>query len=1209
MPENTSCSSVSSQSFRGRKDWGGWDEAGWSADPAASAGSLEAIPLPGFFRMRRAQAEPPKAIKEFIALHQLGNVKLPKLKRGEHRPAIFAGSDPAHDGRRGAVDDGRGDTLGRMATAVHKGFLRQRARCHPGLQTSSAPLPERPEVAFIGASNVGKSSLLNSLTRTQQLAPAKEALEPILILLGAAAQQEQAQLRRAGLSATIALQTLSNACISQKLTWACDDASLLQRTASAPAGLLQAEELPSVASITFAPGSEWMMGWRRKSPSALQVEKSEPEPEILRMERKASLLDAPVIRTLSGRTSEPSGPPPSTHPDSDAESSAEFFGLETPGPAGPAGGHGGGLPTSPKLTPNVRKEEPERPERERPEPRRMAAELPPPPLPPAQEPKAETEPKEPKAKGEPAEPEAPAAPAVETASSAPAAVETPAPTRNAAAEEAASWIDIMIPGAQTVLHVKNPEEIEATSSDPNPQVATFRTNNVTVEAVPLVPNERLSVSQTLKGNRTLLVEALEALQEAGAGSGRPFDVATAALAAMERALSEATLTSRDIEEADVREKAALDKSESLEEKAAELSKTLEDIADGVAEASAQQVAKGAEEALRLRGLWQEDVNGSLLAEQEKREQITRLAQQLSTVARSGVTALKAVTLGLHLEVNLTAAAASFRRRFALSNESSGSLWQLPEAEELATVGKVPVAELQRYKEVLLGKLKDLRILPPPVGSAPLTAEIASKDGPKVTLELLTKNETASDFKTLQEDLKLASRQLQNATSHVQEMSKEVEAADAAARSLDLVAARKQNLTQELLGIVEATEKLSKGISDFPQAEAGEAISVATSVANRSAALEEGASKARRVAALLRSAELDFEESLNRSTEATARLANAGEDAQSQLLQALKAAASGLRLANASGAKVDFSGLLELFGKGTLGVAGQDLVPVFQARAQVNVTTSREQAIANLPYDRFFAPASTSTKAEETEAEEEVKEAVLLPSTSSRPKTRELEEENWMPGPNSGGRCGAMRSSERMRPKAVLFSMACVLSLLVADDPGVTRSIDWYKCSRLPLDVIDLPGYGYAKGAEFGPLVADFVQSRKSLRVLYCLVDARTGIRPTDWRFYASLGNRGGPEKAPPPGAPPSRPCVAVRCVAAAAAAAVGAKGVYKGLLEALLSRLGSRRKRTKDSEPERGAMATRKATPGPGGNSGREAQARSPQSPKDPMCRDGCCSF
>ena len=42
-------------------------------------------------------------------------------------------------------------------------------------------------------------------------------------------------------------------------------------------------------------------------------------------------------------------------------------------------------------------------------------------------------------------------------------------------------------------------------------------------------------------------------------------------------------------------------------------------------------------------------------------------------------------------------------------------------------------------------------------------------------------------------------------------------------------------------------------------------------------------------------------------------------------------------------------------------------------------------------------------------------------------------------------------------------------------------------------------------------MTDFLVTRKSLRVLYCLVDARTGIRPSDWRFYASLGNRG-PEK-------------------------------------------------------------------------------------------------
>lgn len=159
------------------EDWGNWDEFGWSTDPAASSGSDEFIPLPRIFKKRRAEAEPPKAIQDFIQLHQLGLYKLPKLKQGEKRPAIFAGSDPAHDGRRGAVDDGRSDALGRMAIAVHKGFMRQRARCHPlGLRDAvgSFPLPERPEVAFIGASNVGKSSLLNALTRTQKLAPAKD---------------------------------------------------------------------------------------------------------------------------------------------------------------------------------------------------------------------------------------------------------------------------------------------------------------------------------------------------------------------------------------------------------------------------------------------------------------------------------------------------------------------------------------------------------------------------------------------------------------------------------------------------------------------------------------------------------------------------------------------------------------------------------------------------------------------------------------------------------------------------------------------------------------------------------------------------------------------------------------------------------------------------------------------------------------------------
>ncbi|CAJ1328392.1 unnamed protein product [Effrenium voratum] len=152
------------------EDWDGWDED-FATDPAASFGTDDFIPLPGAFKKRRAQAEPPQAIKDFVELHKLGNVKRPKLPRGETWAQIFAGTDPAHDGSRYSRDDGRGDTLGRMAIAVHKGFMRQRARTPV---QGPFTLPERPEVAFIGASNVGKSSLLNALTRTQKLAPAKD---------------------------------------------------------------------------------------------------------------------------------------------------------------------------------------------------------------------------------------------------------------------------------------------------------------------------------------------------------------------------------------------------------------------------------------------------------------------------------------------------------------------------------------------------------------------------------------------------------------------------------------------------------------------------------------------------------------------------------------------------------------------------------------------------------------------------------------------------------------------------------------------------------------------------------------------------------------------------------------------------------------------------------------------------------------------------
>lgn len=155
----------------------GWDEEKWNELGADWNDEELERNLPRAFRTRRKATTAPTAIKDYVEKHQLGNRKLRKLKRGIHRPVMFSGSDPVHNGIIDAVDDGKDTKLGRLAVAVHKGFLRLRASSLPGGlrgQPGVFPTAERPEIAFIGASNVGKSSLLNSLTRTMKLAEAKD---------------------------------------------------------------------------------------------------------------------------------------------------------------------------------------------------------------------------------------------------------------------------------------------------------------------------------------------------------------------------------------------------------------------------------------------------------------------------------------------------------------------------------------------------------------------------------------------------------------------------------------------------------------------------------------------------------------------------------------------------------------------------------------------------------------------------------------------------------------------------------------------------------------------------------------------------------------------------------------------------------------------------------------------------------------------------
>mmetsp|Transcript_36922 Transcript_36922/g.117483 ORF Transcript_36922/g.117483 Transcript_36922/m.117483 type:complete len:541 (-) Transcript_36922:149-1771(-) len=154
----------------------GWQEERWQQLQGTVGMDEYANLLPRSFLARQKRTQAPASIKDHIELHQLGRRVLRRWPRGEQRPRPFSGSDPAHNGMLDSVDDGKTSSMGRLAVAVHKGFLRHRASSHPaGLrgQPGVFPLAERPEAAFIGCSNVGKSSLLNAMTRTMQLAEAR----------------------------------------------------------------------------------------------------------------------------------------------------------------------------------------------------------------------------------------------------------------------------------------------------------------------------------------------------------------------------------------------------------------------------------------------------------------------------------------------------------------------------------------------------------------------------------------------------------------------------------------------------------------------------------------------------------------------------------------------------------------------------------------------------------------------------------------------------------------------------------------------------------------------------------------------------------------------------------------------------------------------------------------------------------------------------
>lgn len=80
---------------------------------------------------------------------------------------------------------------------------------------------------------------------------------------------------------------------------------------------------------------------------------------------------------------------------------------------------------------------------------------------------------------------------------------------------------------------------------------------------------------------------------------------------------------------------------------------------------------------------------------------------------------------------------------------------------------------------------------------------------------------------------------------------------------------------------------------------------------------------------------------------------------------------------------------------------------------------------------------------------------------------------------------------------------------VSAAPGTTRELHWFRNQKVSVDIIDMPGYGYAEnGRVFGPDTIKFVQERKSLKVCYILIDARHGFKRSDHEWLHEIGSTG-----------------------------------------------------------------------------------------------------
>ncbi|KAI9292701.1 P-loop containing nucleoside triphosphate hydrolase protein [Neoconidiobolus thromboides FSU 785] len=78
----------------------------------------------------------------------------------------------------------------------------------------------------------------------------------------------------------------------------------------------------------------------------------------------------------------------------------------------------------------------------------------------------------------------------------------------------------------------------------------------------------------------------------------------------------------------------------------------------------------------------------------------------------------------------------------------------------------------------------------------------------------------------------------------------------------------------------------------------------------------------------------------------------------------------------------------------------------------------------------------------------------------------------------------------------------------ADRPGVTKQLNFFELGK-QIHLVDMPGYGFAYAKEevlkeWKDVIEGYLKDRKSLKLIYLLVDSRHGFKDTDREFMELL---------------------------------------------------------------------------------------------------------